>query len=284
MLRYMPSFRKLVFSLAVPALCAGGVISLSACASDDAEQVMADRPAEDIYQEAQAAMEDGQYVEATRLFEEVERLHPYSRWATEAQLMAARSSYEDQRYDEAILALDRFMELHPGNEKIDYAHYLKALSFYEQISDVRRDQQMTRLAMEAFNTLIRRYPDSQFARDARLKRDLTEDHLAGKEMEIGRYYLGRGQINAAIGRFRRVVKDYQTTTHVPEALHRLVEAYLTLGLRQEALRVAAVLGHNYPGSRWYQDTFGLMDDETRQSLAADRSWIDETVDSLFSGE
>jgi len=166
--------------------------------------------------------------------------------------MAAYSYYENKSYNEAIISLDRFIQLHPGNDNIDYAYYLRALSFYEQIVDVRRDQMMTDEALQSFNTLITRFPDSKYSRDASLKRDLTMDHLAGKEMEVGRYYLNRGHVNAALNRFLVVVEDYQTTTHTAEALHRLVEGYLTLGLKQEATRVAAVLGHNYPGSEGYE--------------------------------
>ena len=158
---------------------------------------------------------------------------------------------------------------------------MKALAYYEQISDVARDQAMTEEALRAFDTLITRFSNSQYTRDSKLKRDLTLDHLAGKEMEIGRYYLNRNQLNAAINRFRTVVKDYQTTTHTPEALHRLVEAYLTLGLRTEATRVAAVLGHNYPGSEWYEDSYKILDEKSRQELLEDRSFVDKTVDSLF---
>ncbi len=268
----MMAMMKFVFALALAVL-------LAACSTDNVENET--RPAEDLYSEARAKMEDGDLAEATQLFEEVERQHPYSKWATEAQLMSALSSYEDQRYDEAIIALDRFIELHPGNERIDYAYYLKALSYYDQISDVRRDQEMTEQALRALDALIQRFPDSEYARDAWFKRDLAEDHLAGKQMEIGRYYLKRGEINAAVNRFRNVVTDYQTTTHVPEALHRLVEAYLILGLKDEAVRVASVLGHNYPGSRWYKDSYELLDPELREDVVAERSWIDRTVESMF---
>lgn len=236
----MPIYRFLILTISF--------FALSACAGNQPVEKQTEETVETLYNRAAQALDNEDYALATKNFEEVERQHPYSKWATQAQLMSAYSSYLNQRYDEATLALDRFIELHPGNEDVDYAYYLKALSFYEQISDVRRDQFMTEEAMRALDTLIRLYPDSEYARDASLKRDLTLDHLAGKEMEIGRYYLNRGQINAAINRFRSVVKDYQTTTHTAEALHRLVEAYLTLGLKQEATRVAAVLGYNYPGA------------------------------------
>lgn len=263
-------------------------LSLMACSSSKKDGEVLEggeappaAPVEELYNEAADALDAEQYNKATGLFEEVERQYPYSKWATKAQLMAAYAAYQDDRYDEAILAIDRFVELHPGNEDIDYAYYLKALAYYEQISDVARDQEMTEQALKAFDTVITRFPNSQYTRDSKLKRDLTLDHLAGKEMEIGRYYLNRNQINAAINRFRAVVKNYQTTTHVPEALHRLVEAYLTLGLRPEATRVAAVLGHNYPGSKWYEDSYKILDEKSRQQILEDRSFVDKTIDSLF---
>jgi len=257
-------------------------LALTGCGSSGEKQKLeADRPVESLYNQAADSMDRGEFNEAARLFEEVERQHPYSQWATQAEMMAAFSYYKNTRYDEAILALDRFMELHPGNPNTDYALYLKALCFYEQITDVARDQEMTRLALESLETLTTRYPDSAYARDAALKRDLTLDHLAGKEMEIGRYYLKAKQTNAAMNRFLAVVKNYQSTTHVPEALHRLVEIYMTLGLQGEASRVAAVLGHNYPGSDWYEDSFKLLTPELRQRVMEERSWVDKTVDSLF---
>jgi outer membrane protein assembly factor BamD len=241
-------------------------------------------PAKTLYDDAAVALSNKEYVEATKLFEEVERLHPYSEWATKAELMAAFSSYKDMRYDEAALALDRFIELHPGNEEVDYAYYLRALCFYDQITDVARDQAITEEALIALETLISRFPKSNYARDAMYKRDLTLDHLAGKEMEIGRYYLNRGHINASINRFLVVVKEYETTTHVQEALHRLTEAYLTLGLKSEATKVAAVLGHNYPGSRWYERSYKLLDIEERQKIMDERSWLDRTIDSLLNSD
>lgn len=253
----------------------------SACSSSDKDTQIADQPVESLYNKAAAAMDAQNYQEASTLFEEVVRQHPYSEWATRSELMSAYADYQAQSYDEAVIGLDRFMELHPGNKDIDYALYLRALCFYEQISDVARDQLMTQEAMKGFDALILRYPDSRYSRDATLKRDLTMDHLAGKEMEIGRYYLNRGEVNAAINRFRSVVKDYQTTTHIPEALHRMVESYLTLGLKDQALKVAAVLGHNYPGSTWYQDTYKLMDPDQRAQLEDGRGWLDRTMDSLL---
>lgn len=259
------------------------VLALAACAGGKADKAD-NRPVESIYNEAAGALDKKEYDKAATLFEEVERLHPYSQWATQAELMAAFAYYRDGRYDEAVIALDRFIELHPGNKDVDYALYLKALCYYEQISDVARDQALTKEALGALETLVRRFPESRYARDAALKRDLTLDHLAGKEMEIGRYYLNRGDVNAALNRFRTVVKDYQTTMHAPEALHRLVESYMTLGLKGEAVRVAAVLGYNYPGSKWYEDSYKLLDAEQRKQLLESRSWADRTVDSIFKPE
>lgn len=258
------------------------MLLLSACGGTKEQKLEAERPVESLYNDAASALENKNYDEAARLFEEVERQHPYSQWATQAEMMAAYSYYKRTRYDEAILALDRFMELHPGHPNTDYALYLKALCFYEQITDVARDQEMTKYALDSLDTLINRYPESPYARDANLKRDLTMDHLAGKEMQIGRYYLKAKQTNAAMNRFLSVIKNYQTTTHVPEALHRLVEIYMTLGLQGEATRVAAVLGHNYPGSPWYEDSFKLLTPELRKQVLEDRSWVDKTVDSLFT--
>jgi outer membrane protein assembly factor BamD len=264
------------------------VLGLAACSSDG-ENPLDDefedaKPVEQLYNDAADAMDAGEFDQAYRLFNEVERQHPYSQWATRAQLMAAYAAYEAENYTESVLALDRFMRLHPGNRDIDYALYLKALNFYAQISDVGRDQEMTEMAKQNFEALLRTHPNSQYARDAKLKLDLTLDHLAGKEMNVGRYYLVRNQYHAAIKRFMNVVRDYQTTTHVPEALHRLVEAYLSLGIRSEAERVAAVLGYNYPGSIWYEDTFALMDDEERKRLLAERGFVDRTMESLFRPE
>jgi len=257
------------------------IFVLAACGTGEDVKSQQQEAVDVLYNRAKAALADEKYRQATRDFDEVERQHPYSKWATQAQLMAAYSSYLDQRYDEAIVALDRFIELHPGSEKIDYAYYLKALSYYEQISDVRRDQDMTDRALQSLDSLIRLFPDSQYTRDAKLKRDLTLDHLAGKEMEIGRYYLVRGHINAALSRFTMVVRDYQTTTHTAEALHRLVEGYLTLGLKDQATKIAAVLGYNYPGSKWYERSYGLLDEEQRQKIIDNRGFVDRTIDTLF---
>lgn len=238
-------------------------------------------PVEQMYNEAADLMEQKLYQAAQKKFEDVERLYPYSQWATQAQLMGAYAAYQDLRYDAALLALDRFLELHPGHERADYALYLRAMCYYEQLVDVKRDQRMTTLALDALGALINRYPDSPYAKEARMKRDLARDHLAGKEMEIGRYYLTRGEYNAAINRFLSVVRNYQTTTHTPEALHRLTESYVSLGLIDQAIKVAAVLGHNFPGSKWYQDSFDLLDPAAREKLQTGRGFFGRTIESIL---
>ena len=178
----------------------------------------------------------------------MEQNYPYSSWAVNAQLMQGYTQYLQNNYTDAIGTLDRFIQLHPAHRDVAYAYYLRALCYYEQIADIQRDQRGTELAMNALQEVVNRFPDSAYARDARLKIDLCRDHLAGKEMEIGRWYESQHLYEAAIGRFQRVVDDYQTTNHVPEALHRLTEIYLLLGLRDQARKTASVLGYNYPGS------------------------------------
>jgi outer membrane protein assembly factor BamD len=237
------------------------------------ERAQKERPVEEIYNNAMDLLEAQWYETAAKEFDEVERQYPYSVWATKAQLMAGYSYYKDERYDDAIIALDRFIELHPGNRDAPYAYYLKALSYYEQISDVGRDQKMTRLALDAMREVSRRFPNTAYARDARLKLDLSRDHLAGKDMSIGRYYQRREDYLAAINRYRAVIEKYQTTTHVPEALHRLTECYLALGITDEAQMSAAVLGHNFPGSNWYEDSYALLDSRDLKPQRKENSWL-----------
>lgn len=280
----MASFRapgRRVRRRLVPALFVALPLALGACSGNDDQQPYVERPVEELYNNAMDELLNSNYKVAADLFDEVERQHPYSVWASKAQLMAAYAHYQDNRYEDAINALDRFIELHPGNRDIAYAYYLKALSFYERISDVRRDQRMTEQAFDALQEIVRRFPDSKYARDAGLKLDLARDHLAGKEMAIGRYYLERGHYLAAINRFRTVVEDYQTTTHVPEALHRLVEAYLALGVVKEAKATAAVLGYNFPGSEWYVDSYALLTGRDLQPERSDESWIGRVWDSVI---
>jgi len=211
-----------------------------------------------LYSAAKDRLDRNDYAAAAVLFDEVERQHPYSVWARRAQLMSAFSYYLQHDYTKSIESAQRFLSIHPGNKDAAYAYYLISLGYYEQIADVTRDQRITQQALDALDELIRRYPDTRYAADARLKVDLVRDHLAGKEMEIGRFYQRRAQWLASVIRFRKVVDDYDTTTHAPEALERLTESYLALGMPDEAKKAAAVLGANYPGSAWYRRAFDLM--------------------------
>ena len=222
------------------------------------------RDVSSLYTAAKRTMDDGDYEQAAKLFDEVERQHPYSVWARRAQLMSAFNYYLAQKYTDAISSAQRFVTIHPGNADAPYAEYLIGMSYYQQIDDVTRDQTTTQQASDAFSELIRRYPGTRYASDARVKLDLIKDHLAGKEMEVGRFYQRSGQWLAATYRFRSVIDQYQTTTHTPEALERLVECYLALGVPEEARKAGAVLGRNYPESYWYKQSLKLLGRENRQ--------------------
>src|SRR5438067_12591825 len=254
------------------------IAALTACGGAKKEAYV-EKPVDDLYNKAMDELVEERYAAAAKTFDEVESQHPYSVWATKSQLMAAYAQYEAGNYGEAIINADRFIQLHPGHRDIAYAYYLKAISYYVQITAVGRDQKMTEQALKSLDDVVRRFPDSKYARDAKLKLDFTRDHLAGTEMEIGRYYLKRGQCLAAMNRFKRVVDNYQTTTHVPEALERLVECDLALGLYDEAKANAAVLGHNYPGSEWYVDAYSLATTGTPGTPA--KSWFARNIGSAF---
>ena len=271
--------RRTARTLAACGLC----LALLGCSlfGDDEPPEYVERPVEDLYNTAMDSLLTANYNESARLFDEVERQHPYSVWASKAQLMAAYAYYENNAYDDAIVALDRFIQLHPGNRDVSYAYYLRAISFYEQISDVDRDQKMTQEALAALQEVVRRFPDSRYSRDANLKIDLARDHLAGKHMSIGRYYQDQNEYLAAINRFRIVIRDYQTTTHVPEALHRLVESYLAIGVVDEAQATAAVLGYNFPGSNWYADSYMLLTGIDRRPEQSQDSWISRVWKSII---
>ncbi len=236
------------------------VLSLSACASKDDKKKpnYSETQVGTLYNQAMDLLLAQRYKESAAKFDDVDRQHPYSQWANRAQLMSAYAKYRNKKYDDSIIALDRFIQLHPNSRNIAYARYLKGQAYYEQIKDVRRDQSAARQSMKSFEELVRRNPDSRYARDARRKIDLVRDHLAGKEMDVGRFYLKRNRQLAAIGRFRTVVEKYQTTSHVPEALYRLTAAYAALGITDEARKIAAVLGYNYPASEWYIDSYSVV--------------------------
>ena len=217
-----------------------------------------ERPVELLYSVGAERLDAGLWNEAVDYFREVERQHPYSEWSRRAILMTAYAHYQGNQYEEAVGDADRFVSLYPGNPSAVYAYYLKSICYFEQIVDVGRDQAATEQALGALREVAQRYPRTEYAADARLKIDMVNDQLAGKEMAVGRWYLRHGDTFAAIGRFRTVVDRYQTTTHTPEALYRLVEAYLTVGLIDEANRNGAVLGYNFPGDRWYSDAYTLL--------------------------
>lgn len=248
---------------------------------DPAIRALQDSPPEEIYAAAQDAFVAKQYPRAIELFELVEQEHPFSEWAKRAQIMAAYAAYRNESFDEASLILERFVKLHPNNPNTPYAYYLRALTYYDQIVDVGRDQRTTELARQSLRDVVSRFPDSDYARDAAIKLELTDDHLAGKEMEIGRYYLEREEFIAAINRFKRVIEEYETTSHAAEALHRLVESYLQLGVKPEAQKYAAVLGYNYPGSEWYDYSYRMLDGEVDPRAGKrEEGWADRLIPSL----
>jgi outer membrane protein assembly factor BamD len=278
--------RALVLSLVLSAgLALSGCDTIkgwfsSSSSGDDQDAKYVERPVEEIYAEAWRDIDDENWEDAAKQFAEVERQHPYSVWARRAMLMAAYCYYQGNKYTEAIGAADEYISLHPGSREVAYAFYLKAISLYEQIVDVGRDQSNTEAALVALQDVAQRFPDTDYARDATLKIDLTLDHLAGKEMEIGRYYLMRGDYIGAINRFKVVVQQYQRTTQIAEALERLTEAYYALGVYNEAQTAAAVLGANYPGSKWYEDSYNLLTKHQMKPEVDKGSWISRAFGML----
>lgn len=251
-------------SVSTASLLLAAAVALSACQSGKSRQqelAYVERPVEQLYNQAASELDKKDYDDAILLFNEVERQHPYSEWARRAMVMTSFANYSDGNYEEAIASAQRYLGLHPGGSEADYAYYLIAVSYFEQITDVGRDQKTTELAKTALLDVTRRYPQSKYAKDANLKLDMVNDQLAGKEMEIGRWYLRHNQTLAGLNRFKTVVEDYDTTTHTPEALHRMVESYLTLGITGEAKKSAAVLGYNYPNSDWYKMSYRLLTNE-----------------------
>lgn len=251
------------------ATVAGAMILTAGCAGrggDKKDTAYVARDVDSLYSAAQGRLDRGQSKQAAALFDEVERQHPYSPWARRAQLMSAFSYYVARDYNKAVQSAERFLSIHPGNKDAPYAYYLISVCYYEQISDVTRDQKITQQAKQALTDVVRRYPTTTFASDAKVKLDLVNDHLAGKEMTIGRYYERSGKWLAATLRFRNVIDNYQTTSHAPEALFRLVEGYLSLGVNDEAQKAAAVLRYNYPNSIWYERAYKLMNRHTQQNV------------------
>jgi outer membrane protein assembly factor BamD len=255
------------------ALLGSGCSDVLNNSDDDKDTAYVERPVDQIYADAWKQINNGEWVKAAKQFDEVERQHPYSVWARRAMLMSAYCYYEGNSYPDAISTADSYIQLHPGSREVSYAFYLKAMSLYEQVVDIGRDQSNTDAALTALQDVVQRFPDSEYARDASLKIDLAYDHLAGKEMAIGRYYLTRGDYIGAINRFRGVVEKYQKTSQIAEALERLTEAYYALGIYNEAKTAAAVLGANYPGSPWYQDAYGLLTTHDMKPEVDKGSWL-----------
>ena len=258
---------------------------LAACGRGNApDEDVSNLTAMQIYQQAEAELARGDETDAARLFGEVERLYPYSEFAKRALIMQAFALHQGDAYEEARAAAQRYIDFYPADEDAAYAQYLLALSYYDQIDEVGRDQGLTFQALQSLRAVIELYPGSEYARSAVRKFDLAFDHLAAKEMEIGRYYLKRRHWTAAINRFRAVVEDFQTTSHTAEALHRLVEAYLSLGLTDEAQTAGAILGHNFQSSPFYQDAYGLL---TKQGLPVEAkgdNWLATVYRQVIKGE
>jgi outer membrane protein assembly factor BamD len=257
-------------ALGVLALPLGGCANLF---GDDKEALIPDEPADKLYNEGLTLLNKGEHLDAAKKFEEVDRQHPYSEWARKSLLMSAFVYYETGQHDETIQASRRYLALHPGSSDAAYAQYLMASSYYNQIPDVTRDQARTERAMQALDEVVRRYPDTEYAESARRKLEVARDQLAGKEMQIGRYYLERRNYTGAINRFKSVVTQYQTTRHVEEALMRLTECYMALGIVGEAQTAAAVLGHNFPDSPWYKDAYTLVQTGGNPPTEDKGSWI-----------
>ena len=257
---------KISRSILLLTASAAFILPLSACSTPGkkGDTAYVARDVNTLYAAAKRVMDQRDYERAAKLFDEVERQHPYSVWARRAQLMSAFNYYLARKYNDSIASARRFVIIHPGNSEAPYAQYLIAMSYYQQIEDVTRDQSITESAKQAFSELVRRYPETRYAGDARLKLDLINDHLAGKQMEVGRFYQRSGNWLASTYRFRDVIDNYQTTSHTPEALARLVESDLALGLIEEAYRTAAVLGANYAENKWYNYTVYLLGKEQRR--------------------
>ena len=271
------------------AILVAGTLALSltaACSNFDprAQGDLDSYSAEEIFQRGEYELERGQGDDAAYYFGEIERLYPYSELAKRALIMQAFSYHRERDYPNSRAAAQRYIDFYPVDEDAAYAQYLLALSYYDQIDEVGRDQGLTSDALQALRVVIERYPDTEYARSSILKFDLAFDHLAAKEMEVGRYYLRRGHYAAASNRFRILVEDFQTTSHTAEALHRLVEAYLSLGLTDEAQTAAAILGHNYQSTEWYQDSYALLTGRDLEVRDMGNNWLSAIYRQVVRGE
>jgi outer membrane protein assembly factor BamD len=260
--------RRVSLALAIPALA----LVLAGCRDKPEADVVVDPP-DLLYNEALAQLEAGDARDAAEKFEEIDKEHPYSEYARRSLVMSAYLQFRRGKYQEAINDAQRFVTLFPAHPDAAYAHYIIGESYFRQIPDVTRDQDISRKAMDAMGEVITKFPESEYANDAQNKIDVARDQIAGKEMQIGRYYLERREYLAAVNRFKSVVEEYQTTRHVEEALHRLTESYLALGIVPEAQTAAAMLGHNFPDSQWYQDSYQLLNKGGLSPDENEGSWI-----------
>lgn len=265
------------------------VAIVAACGNSTSEKVrrgevaMESFTAEQIYERGEYELNRNKGEDAAFFFSEIERLYPYSEITKRALIMQAFSFHKAAMYEESRAAAQRYIDFYPADDDAAYAQYLLALSYYDQIDDVGRDQGLTFQALQELRKVIEVYPKSDYASSAKLKFDLAFDHLASKEMEVGRYYLRRDHFGAAIKRFRVVVEDFQTTTHTPEALHRLVEAYLSLGLVAEAQTAGAILGHNFRSSEWYEDSYGLLTSKGLYPKEEGDNWLSDIYRQTIEG-
>ena len=282
--RLKPALRAALLAVALAALTGCSLFEGKDDASNNANkdaEAYRERSVEQIYADGWRAINAGAWDVCAAQFNEVDRQHPYSVWARRAMLISAFCAYQANAYGVAIATADQYISLHPGSPEVAYAFYIKAISLYEQIVDIGRDQSNTEGALVALQDVVQRFPDTEYARDATLKIDLTNDHLAGKEMAVGRYYLSRGDFIGAINRFRTVVDQYQTTPQIAEALERICESYFSLGLDSEAQTAAAVLGRNYPGSEWYKISYGILKGRNLRPMEDNRSWISQAFRRVF---
>ena len=271
-----------IYLIGVILVILGPLVGCSNTAEVGSEEIE-NYSAKQIFDRAEFEMARSKPMDAIAFFSDVERLYPYSEWAKRSVIMQAFANHKAKQYEEARDAAERYIEYYPSDEDSAYAQYIIALSYYDQIEDVGRDQQVTAKALEAFKTLMVNYPNSEYVKAAELKFDLAFDHLAGKEMEVGRYYLKRQQFPAAINRFRIVVEEYQTSSYTAEALHRLVEAYLSMGLVEEAQSAGAILGYNYQATAWYQRTYSLLKNENLSPAAKGTGWLRKIHRQVLKG-
>ncbi|KQI70789.1 competence protein ComL [Loktanella sp. 5RATIMAR09] len=265
----------------------GAAVSLAvlvACSTESSVEPLDSLSAQEIFERGERQIENGSPDRAAFTFGEIERLYPYSEYAQRALIMQAFAYHRDEDYPNSRASAQRYLDFYPAEEDAAYAAYLLALSYYDQIDEIGRDQGLTFQALQSLRRVIEQYPDSEYARTSVLKFDLAFDHLAAKEMEIGRFYLKRGHYVAAANRFRTVVEDFQTTTHTPEALHRLVESYLSLGLVEEAQTAGAILGYNYQSSEWYESSFALLTGEGLAAEVAGDNWLASIYRQVLLGE